>query len=224
MKFKSHSSHHQVSAMYSSFICQFFCLGTAQWSRWVSLPHCLSLCWSDSSKMLLFLCLQNSFICNTVCWLAADSPCSHNTLWPLFLQTSCSSYYVYSFPSPRPPHPRFLLEWVLPSSFCRRWSLNSHGTELGPDEQSRSAVYVCDCRATRFHSKHFRRFFSLKTEGITCPCAVVAINHQPETSLSMPAVWQSLYLVCTLQSFCIHEGKRGLWFCGCCCWDRDANC
>lgn len=95
------------------------------------------------------------------------------------------------------------------SSFCRRWSLNSHGTELGPDEQNRSVVYVCDCRATRFHLKHFKRFFS----GVTCPCAAVAINHQLAPSLSMPAVLLSLYLVyfAVISYSWREERLAGLW-------------
>lgn len=145
VKVKMRCSHHQFSAVYGSFICHFFCLGTAQWSR----SRSVALCCSDLSKMHLFLRLKTHlFLMASGDWRRIRSH-SQNTLWTLFLQTSRSSYYVYSFPF------KWLVAFLAASKVKPHFSPGSR--RAGPQ---RLIVYVCERRSKRFHLNYFRRFFS----------------------------------------------------------------
>ena len=117
-------------------------------------------------------------------------------------------------------HPAVLIMSVLPptvsslSGFCLPRSAEGEASTLmAPNrfQMSRGTVLFMYAIAQQpdFIWSISEHFYSLKKEGVACPWAAVAINHQPAPSLSMPAVLQ------TLQSFYILEAQRGLWFWGC---------
>lgn len=119
-------------------------------------------------------------------------------------RTLCGHYFS--------KHPAVLIMSILflLSGLCLPRCLEGEASFLTRLQTSRAAATHCLRLRAPFKEISFELFQTVLfcAEGFAWPCAAVAINHRPGPSLSMSAVLQRLYLVSTLQSFYIHEGKR----------------